>query len=224
MAEPKAGRVSAPHGASAPPGASTPHGVAVGWRIALAVPATLYAAAATVTCRGLVGGFGPRASDWILLAAATAIAMLAILPMGAIIDLPQAIWEHAIPERRWRDGRCPSCGYANRGGPCPECGAPHERPPSFAMNWSTLRRAAWILVPSWALGLAAGMAAVAHDEARFRDEVAARRAAEPELRDHARPRIPPAGFARLEWNAGRGFRGPPPFESPKVRTDTLGPR
>ena len=202
---------------SAPHGASTPHGVAVGWRLALAVPATLYAAAATVTCRGLVGGFGLRASDWILLAAATAIAMLAVLPMGAIIDLPQAIWEHAIPERRWRAGRCPSCGYDARRGTCAECGAAFGRPLSYAMNWSTLRRAAWILVPAWAAGLAIGLSLVAADEARFRQEVDARRRTDPELLDHSRPRAAPAGFAELSWNAGRGFRGPPPFESPKTR-------
>jgi hypothetical protein len=194
----------------------TPPGIAFAWWAVLLALVTAYGAIAAEVTRGLVGGFGLRAVDLVVVGASTAIAMLAILPMGASLDLPQALAEHWVPQRRWAKGRCPACGHDCRRAACTECGAPFVRPESYAMDLATLRRAVRVLVPAWAIGLAIGLWAVAADEAAFRREVDARRAADPELIDHARQRAWPASFSELRWNAGRGFRGPPPFESPKV--------
>lgn len=195
----------------------TPPGIAFAWWAVLLTLVTAYGAIAAEVARGLVGGFGLRAVDLVVVGASTAIAMLAILPMGACLDLPQALAEHWVPQRRWARGRCPACGHDCRRAACPECGAPFVRPESYAMDLATLRRAVRVLVPAWAVGLAIGLWAVSADEAAFRREVDARRRADPELIDHSRPRAWPASFSELAWNAGRGFRGPPPFESPKTR-------
>lgn len=186
------------------------------WRVLLVAGTVAYCALATAVIRGLVGGWevGPGAA--IVMAAASLVALLALLPMGAVIDLPEALFEHWVPERRFRAGRCPACGYDSARGACPECGAPFVPPPAYASDWGTLRRSAWILLPAWAVGLAAGIAWVRADEKAFADQVAAARRADPEAMNHVRRRAWPASFAELTWNAGRGFAGPPPFDSPKT--------
>ena len=198
------------------PTPTAPALAAVAWRAAIVVALVAYAAAATVVCRGLVGGFGGAPLPWLVVAAAGAVAMLAVLPMGAAVDVPEAMFEHWLPERRFRAGRCPCCGYDASRARCPECGAPFERPAAYASDWRTLRRTAWAAVPAWIVGFAAGVALVTLDERRFEREIAAYRSLHPELREHSRARAAPAGFARLAWDIGRGFSGPPPFESPKA--------
>lgn len=195
---------------------ATPAATTWAWRALLASAAVGYAVIAAVAVRGLVGGFGTEATGMLVVLAGTMSAMLAILPMAAIIDLPEAIWLHWLPERRWRASRCPNCAHDCRATRCAECGAPFERPPAWAADWSSLRRALWVLVPAGVVGAAVGVAACAADEREFAEEVSAARARDPELVDHARPRRWPASFAELRWNAGRGFTGPPPFESPKI--------
>lgn len=186
------------------------------WRIAILAASVAYATVAAMTVRGLVGGFGIGAAGAAVTCAGTMAAMLAVLPMAAIIDVPEALWGHWLPHRRWRSGRCPACAHEGRGERCPECGAPFERPAAWAADWSSLRRAAWVLVPAGAIGTAAGLAASAADERAFVREVEAVRAREPEMMEHSRARAWPASFSELRWAAGRGFAGPPPFESPKV--------
>lgn len=196
---------------------SPPGWFVAAWRLLLVAGTLGYCALATAVIRGLVGGWGLGFRDVVVIGISSLIALLALLPMGAVIDLPEALWEHWVPERRFRAGRCPACGYESAGGECPECGAPFRRPAAYASDWRTARRSAWILVPSWALGLAAGLLAVRADERAFEQQVAAIRRADAEAIDHVRPRAWPASFAELTWNAGRGFSGPPPFESPKIR-------
>lgn len=186
------------------------------WRALLAAASLAYATVAAMVVRGLVGGFGVDAAGAVLVGAGTMGAMVAVLPMAALIDLPEAIWLHWLPERRWRTSRCPACAHDCRALRCGECGAPFERPLAWAADWSSLRRALWVLVPAGVVGTAAGLAACAADERAFAAEVAALRARDQELRDHARARAWPASFTELRWAAGRGFAGPPPFESPKI--------
>lgn len=186
------------------------------WRTLLAGASLAYATVAASVVRGLVGGFGMDLAGAAIAGAGTLGAMVAVLPMAALFDLPEAIWQHWLPERRWRTSRCPACAHDCRAARCAECGAPFERPAAWAADWSSLRRALWVLVPTGILGTAAGLAASSADERAFVAEVSALRARDPALVDHARPRARPASFAELRWNAGRGFSGPPPFESPKV--------
>ena len=195
------------------------------WRATIVLALVACAAAATVVCRGLVGGFGGAPVPWGVVLLAAAVAMLAVLPMGAAVDVPEAMFEHWLPERRFRAGRCPCCGYDAARARCPECGAPFGRPAAYASDWRTLRRTAWAAVPAWIVGFAAGLALVTLDERRFEREVASMRSLSPELREHSRPRAAPAGFARFAWDVGRGFSGPPPFESPKepLQPPGLGP-
>lgn len=200
------------HAAPEPPAWFT-----VAWRVVLVTGTVAYCALATAVIRGLVGGWGIGVGGLAVMAGASLVALLALLPMGAVIDLPEALFGHWVPERRFRAGRCPACGYESARGACPECGAPFARPVAYASDWGTLRRSAWILLPAWAIGLSAGIAWVRADEGTFGDEVAAARRADPGALDHGRRRAWPASFAELTWNAGRGFAGPPPFESPKTR-------
>lgn len=212
--------MSAGEGSRAEPARGTPSPpgwFVAGWRLLLVAGTAAYCALAAEVIRGLVGGWGLGVRDLVVIGVSSLIALLALLPMGTVIDLPEALWEHWVPERRFRAGRCPACGYESAGGGCPECGAPFRRPAAYASDWRTVRRSAWILLPSWAVGLAAGLAAVRADEGAFERQVAAIRRADADSLDHARRRAWPASFAELTWNAGRGFAGPPPFESPKIR-------
>lgn len=195
---------------------AAPSATAWTWRALLFGASLAYAALATMVARGLVGGFGVTIAGAAVVGAGTMGAMVAVLPMAALFDFPEAIWLHWLPERRWRASRCPACAHDCRAERCAECGAPFERPTAWAADWSSLRRALWVLVPAGALGAVAGLAASALDERAFAEEVSALRDRDPELLDHARPRHWPATFAELRWNAGRGFTGPPPFDSPKV--------
>jgi len=204
-----------------------PAAVLWGWRASLFVAALAYGTLAAMVVRGLVGGFGVRTADMVLVTVGTMAGMLAVLPMAALADLPEALWGHWIPERRWRRGRCPACAQVRSdpapptpgtatNPPCPECGAPFERPAAWAADWRALRHAAWVLVPAGVLGTAAGLTICARDEAAFRRFVEAARVQDDSLLERSRPRAWPASFAQLNWTAGRGFSGPPPFESPKV--------
>jgi len=198
-----------------PPSPRPPASAVIAWRTCVAVLLFAVSAVVTQVARGLTGGFGMGPGEVATLAAASFVGILAIVPMGAMVDLPEAMWCHWIPERRWRAGRCPACGHDGRRARCPECGAEYARPAAYASDWSTLRRTAAMLGPAWVLGLIVGMAFVVRDERRFRNELDAFRSADPQLREESRPRRWPAGFASLHWDVGRGFSGPPPFSAPK---------
>ena len=193
-----------------------PGRVVATWRMLLIALITIYCTLATLVVRGLIGGFGLGPVDCFVIALSTMIATLAVLPMGAVIDLPEALWQHWIPERRWRAGRCPTCGYDAHRTLCPECGTPFAAPVAYASDWHTLRRTLWIVFPSWAMGVAAGLVLVHFDERSFVSKVDSMRRSEPELREHSNTRAWPAEFATMTWTAGRGFAGLPPFESPKT--------
>jgi hypothetical protein len=219
-AEPDAGRA-----AHAPPErhatAEAPASVRFGWSALMVAAVLAIATIAAVASRGLVGGVGLGAAGAVTVVAATLATGLALLPMAAIIELPRAMWGHWVPERRHRAGRCPACGYGGSGGRCPECGAAFERPPSYAADWSTLRRVAWTVVPASLAAAALGLVISVTDERAFEREVDAERRRDPSLRTWSRPRAWPAGFAELRWDAGRGCSGPPPFDAPK---EALRPR
>jgi hypothetical protein len=186
--------------------------------VATAVPFAFFVLAAwwgATYARGLIGGFGADVGPLLGVAAANLAAMIAVLPAYAVVDLPRATWNHLLPERRWRAGRCPDCGHpaVDRARPCPECGAAFARPPAYAADWRTLRRMALLVLPAWALGTALGMAAFLADERAFEREVAVHRAS---VGDGpcGRPRAG-ATFARLEWSPPDGFTATTPFESAK---------
>ena len=207
--------------ADAAPAGMTPRaGGPPGWAVAVAtaVPFAFFVLAAwwgATYARGLIGGFGPAAGPLLGVAAATLAAMVAVLPAYAVVDLPRATWNHLLPERRWRAGRCPACGYAavDATRPCPECGAAFVRPPAYAADWQTLRRMALLVLPAWALGTALGMAAFLADERAFEREVAAHRASAGDV-PYGRARRG-ATFARIEWSPQEGFTATTPFESAK---------
>jgi len=214
-----------PEHPSESPAPRVPGPVLAAWRAGLLLAMTAYATIAAQVVRGLMGGFGLGLRDCVTVGAASLVTMLAVLPLGAVFELPEALWCHWLPERRWRSGDCPACGYGAARSRCPECGASFARPAAYASGWGTLRRAAWIMLPAWAVGLAAGLVLVQQDESRFVQQVSTLRASVPEAKDHARRRAWPADFAELAWNAGRGFSGPPPFESPKApNRDWMPPR
>ena len=207
-----------------PPGARhgnhgfpAPRALVVAWRAVAFALLCAGAAAAAQAMRGLIGGFGPAPGPLLGVAAATLVAMVAVLPVATALELPEALLAHWIPERRWRAGRCPGCGYAagaHGHGTCPECGAAFVRPAPYAADWRTMRRIAAIALPAWALGTAIGIALVLADERAFEAQVARDRAAAGDL-PRERPRAGAAWFARLEWTPGRGFAGTTPFESAK---------
>ena len=75
--------------------------------------------------RGLIGGFGLGPVDCFLIAISTLIATLAVLPMGAVIDLPVREYPPlvsmdaataALVDSRWRE-------YGFEGTPVPTRGA-----------------------------------------------------------------------------------------------------
>ena len=205
-----------PASPSEPPAPRVPGSVLAAWRTALLLAMTAYATIAAQVVRGLVGGFGLGLGGCVTVGLASLVAMLAFVPLGAVFELPEALWCHWLPERRWRSGDCPACGYGAARSRCPECSAPFVRPVAYTAGWGTLRGAAWIVLPAWAVGLAAGLVLVQQDEARFAQEVASLRASAPEAASTGRRRAWPADFAELSWNAAGGFRSPPPFESPKA--------
>ena len=53
---------------------------------------------------------------------APAVAAVIGQPSARYRIKPEALWEHWLPERRWRAGRCPACGHDGRQERCPECG------------------------------------------------------------------------------------------------------
>lgn len=201
-----------------------PMGLHSGWRILIAMAMVAFFAASVTVARGLIGGFGFSVAGVLLLAVAALAAGVILLPMAMVVDFPRAIWGHWLPERRWRAGRCPSCGYGARGGGtpligalCPECAAPFARPIAYASEWGTLWRGMRLAIPAWLVGCILGLGVIGEDEGSFEADVAASRAREPTLAQLARRRGGLARFAFLEWSAERGFESHPPFETPKMR-------
>ncbi|MFO0963675.1 MAG: hypothetical protein U0625_12340 [Phycisphaerales bacterium] len=204
-----------------PPHAGAPTGTLARALFRACVVITLvgFFAAATIVVRGLVGGFGREPATLVGVALVALLGGIVLLPTAMIVDLPDALAHHWLPERRYRRGRCPGCGYSlARALPrCPECGATNAPPVAYASDWGTLRRALRLAAPAWMLGTIVGLVLIDQDETRFREEVAALRARDSSATAYARRRAQPARFATMEWSAARGFAGPPPFESPKYR-------
>ena len=151
---------------------AAPRGLVVAWRSLAFLFLCAGAAAAAQAMRGLIGGFGPAPGPLLGVAAATLVAMVAVLPVATALELPEALLAHWIPERRWRTGRCPACGYAagaHGHGRCPECGASFVRPRAYAADWGTMRRIAAIALPAWLLGTVIGLALVLADERAFEE-------------------------------------------------------
>lgn len=196
---------------------AAPRAIVLAWRALAFVLLAAGAAAAAQAMRGLIGGFGPAPGPLLGVAVATLVAMVAVLPVATALELPEALLAHWIPERRWRAGRCPACGYAagvHGHGTCPECGAAFVRPPAYAADWGTMRRIAAIALPAWALGTAIGIALVLVDERAFQGQVARDRAAMGDL-PRSRPRGGAAWFSSLEWTPDNGYAATTPFESAK---------
>lgn len=194
------------------------------WRGGLFLALAGFFTVAAMVMRGLVGGFGLE--PWPLLlagAAALLTGVLLIAPLAPLIDLPEAIVDHWLPERRTKRGGCPSCGYdaihrSTR--TCSECGAPVRVPVPYAVTWSTLRRGMALVLPAWLLGCAVGFTVLLRDEHAFTVEVQAQRSRAVQTRAPqdaiTRRRMGVAGFSPLRWTAREGFTGPPPYEFPKL--------
>ena len=139
---------SEPRGAMPASRATVPGRVLVAWRVFLMILMVTYATLATEVVRGLVGGFGLHVGSVVVIVVSTMIAMLAFLPLGAVIDLPEAIWEYWLPDRRWQQGRCPCCGYDANRARCPECGAAFARRTWFSRSSRACSSARSVLIAS----------------------------------------------------------------------------
>lgn len=204
--------------ATSEPGAPQP--VRVLWRGLVFLGLCAFFTVSAMVSRGLAGGFGFDAWPITLAAGGALLSGLLLAPVAGLVELPEAIFDHWLPERRARRGGCPNCGYSALHSPvheCPECGAVLEVPAPYTAGWRTLRRGVAIALPAWLLGCAIGLTLVLLDEHAFTVEFNNARAQQPDIASYTRPRTWPASFALLKWTPADGLIGPPPFSSPKER-------
>jgi hypothetical protein len=200
------------------PSPAPPGWVRVVWGGFLWLTLTAFFAAAAVVVRGLAGGFDLAPVPLLVAVAGTLISGVVMLPLAALVDAPEAIWGHWLPARRAARGACPTCGYAaghTGARACPECHASLQPPAAYAAGWPTLRRAAWLAAPAFALGCALGLAWCVSDERAFAVEVQRALTGGTAPARHERPRAGLASFARLQWTTEEGLAGPPPFVDAK---------
>lgn len=190
------------------------------WRGMLFLELAAFFAAAATIVRALIGGFGGEPLPLAVAAVATLVAGAVVLPLAAMVDVPDALFCHWLPARRMARGRCPACGYDTGHAPateCPECHAQLVAPAPYAATVRTLRRALLIAAPAWLAGGALGLALALRDEHAFTVEASARVARDATTEVVRRPRAGLASFAHLQWTRAEGFAGPPPFADSKER-------
>lgn len=192
------------------------------WRGFIFLGLAAFFTVSAMAMRGLVGGFG-LLEFWpmVVAAIATLITGLLVAPIASLVDLPEAIYSHWLPERRVGRGGCAKCGYSALHAPateCPECGALLENKPTpYRTSWKTLRKVIALTLPAWVVGSALGFTIMVLDEYSFAVESTNHRRQNPDSVQFMRPRAGVAGFAYLQWTPEEGCTGPKPYDSPKER-------
>ncbi len=188
------------------------------WRGSAVIALVAFFAVSAMVMRALVGGFGPAVWPLALACLGALLSGLLLVPAASLVELPEAMYSHWLPERRVVKGGCPECGYSALHTPvarCPECGAKLCATTPYAITLRTLRRGLKLALPAWIAGCALGLVLVLRDEHSFTVEITAKRNRAPDAVIFTRQRAGAAKFATLQWTAADGFEGPPPFRSAK---------
>jgi hypothetical protein len=137
------------------------------------------------------------------------VMLIPLTPAAGVPDLPELI-TRARGIRRWRQKRCPDCGYELAGlgtaGTCPECASELIEPASLEFGPRTLRRFAVISLMAWLCGTIVAETWIWNDERAFAAEV---RQLVDNGRDahYSRARRWPSGNSSLVYVPGQGVHG-----------------
>jgi ribosomal protein L37E len=104
--------------------------------------------------------------------ASSSFALVLLVPVAWVValpDVPGLVLGHRA-RQRWRQGRCPRCGFwalEKSGGACAACGADRSEPPAPRPGWSVVRHRAAMVLAVWLVACVAAEAWAEADEAAF---------------------------------------------------------
>ncbi len=164
--------------------------------------------------RPLFGTFGFDLATCLKSAGAVLALGIFVVWLIPMVDLHISIFEHVIPRRRFRQGRCAQCGHSRspdmKGRSCSECGRPHEEPDGWRLRGGTILNFVIWLSVGLLVGSAVAETRLTLDERRWVVECRTlEEMSADSLGFRARPRSWPSSYSELYYRTGQGTYAEP---------------
>ena len=182
--------------------------------------------------RGLIPEFGASFSVVLRCVLMTIAMSMLIVWLMLYVELPEMLFQHVLPQRRHRNGRCHGCTHPVSEGlssSCQECGIRLASvPENYSIGWRAVRLFAVILIMAITLGASIGEFWMSNDEKHMERIVlnsTTPNFAYPQKTNLNSPMIIeftrrwPANFSKIEWSV-KGFE---PYDIFSFRDARLGP-
>lgn len=184
---------------------------------------TGFAFAAYSLIRPLFGTFGFDFNTTMKSAGAVLVLGVFVVWLIPMVDLHIGIFEHVLPGRRFKQGRCPQCGHPKTPHEevrsCSECGRPYGAPEDWRLKKRTVFNFLLWMTVGLLFGSTIGETRLALDERRWIVECRTLEEMSPEeLGFRTRRRCWPSRYSELYYRTGQG-----PYAEPLVSNQRMRP-
>ena len=192
------------------------------FRSLFVVTMTVFAFAAYSLIRPLFGTFGFEPGTTMKSAGAVLALGIFVVWLIPMVDLHIAIFEHVVPGRRFKQGRCPECGHPRSPGQetsyCSECGGRNRNPESWRLTKRTVFSfLIWMLVGLF-LGSCIAETRLSIDEREWIQECRTLEGmSEDALGFRTRKRSWPSSYSELYYRSDRGAYAEPLVTHERMR-------
>ncbi len=194
----------------------------VAFRSVFVLTISAFAFASYSLIRPLFGTFGFDLATIIKSAGAVLVLGVFVVWLIPMVDLHIGIFEHVLPARRFKQGRCPRCGHpktphkATRS--CSECGRALEAPDGWRLDRGTVLNFMLWMAAGLFFGSAIGETRLTLDENRWIEGCRILEEMSSEsLGFRTRRRTWPSSYSELYYRTGEGPYAEPLISNERVK-------